>query len=418
MTQQRRRKRERERRRRRNRKLKIATLITLVLVILGLALLLNWGAVFGDRFEPEPEPEPPKVTELSLLCIGDIMVHSPQLDAAYDSETGGYDFSENYQYVKPYVEAADLALCNVETTFGGTPYTGYPAFSSPDSMAADIKNAGFDVAITANNHMTDRGYDGVVRTQEVLKENGLSVIGSVMTPDEPRYIIEDVKGVKVGIVAYTYETGSGSGSVSINGCFISDETAGIINSFNFNTLDEDCQRIKGDIDAAKAAGAQVIVVYYHWGEEYQREPNSWQTKLAQRTADMGADVIFASHPHVPQMMEYVTVTDSTKKVPVFYSLGNFVSNQRAEIMNDRATEQELIGIVDITYKEDTGITDISMDAVPLWVDKYYDGGDLIYTVIPLDEKLEENASLQASGHLSNAKQALEDINELLGRDSE
>jgi len=250
-----------------NRKLKIATLITLVLVILGLALLLNWEVVFGPVQEPEPEPEPPKVTELSLLCVGDIMVHSPQLDAAYDSESGDYDFSENYQYVTSYVQGADLALCNVETTFGGKPYTGYPAFSSPDSMAADIKEAGFDVAITANNHMTDRGYDGVIRTQEILKENGFSVIGSVMTPDEPRYIIEDVKGVKVGIVAYTYETGSGSGSVSINGCFISDETADVINSFNFNTLDEDCQRIKGDIDAARAAGAQVIVAYYHWGEE-------------------------------------------------------------------------------------------------------------------------------------------------------
>lgn len=403
-----------------NRKLIIATLITLVLVILGLALLLNWDLVFGDRFEPEPEPEPelPKVTELSLLCVGDIMVHSPQLDAAYDSSTGEYDYSENYQYVKPYVQAADLALCNVETTFGGTPYTGYPAFSSPDSMAADIKEAGFDVAITANNHMTDRGYDGVIRTQEILKQNGLSVIGSVMTPDEPRYIIEDVKGVKVGIVAYTYETGSGSGSVSINGCYISDETAGIINSFNFNTLDEDCQRIKGDMDAARAAGAEVVVVYYHWGEEYQREPNSWQEKLAQRTADMGADVIFASHPHVPQRMEYVTVTDSTKKVPVFYSLGNFVSNQRAEIMNDTRTEEELIGIVNITYKEDTGITAVEMDAVPLWVDKYYDGSDLIYTVIPLDENMEQNASLQASGHMSNAERALEEINEILGRDSE
>lgn len=401
-----------------NRKLKIATLITLVLVILGLALLLNWEVVFGPVQEPEPEPEPPKVTELSLLCVGDIMVHSPQLDAAYDSESGDYDFSENYQYVTPYVQGADLALCNVETTFGGKPYTGYPAFSSPDSMAADIKEAGFDVAITANNHMTDRGYDGVIRTQEILKENGFSVIGSVMTPDEPRYIIEDVKGVKVGIVAYTYETGSGSGSVSINGCFISDETADVINSFNFNTLDEDCQRIKGDIDAARAAGAQVIVAYYHWGEEYQREPNSWQIKLAQRTADMGADVIFASHPHVPQMMEYVTVTDSDKKVPVFYSLGNFVSNQRAEIMNDTRTEQELMGMVNLTYKEDTGITSIEMDAVPLWVDKYYDGGDLVYTVIPLDEKMHENASLQASGHLSNAERALEEINEILGRDSQ
>jgi poly-gamma-glutamate synthesis protein (capsule biosynthesis protein) len=316
------------------------------------------------------------------------------------------------------VADADLAMCNVETTFAGTHYTGYPAFSTPDSLASDIKAAGFDVAITSNNHMADRGYDGVIRTQEILAAEGFAVVGSVMEPEDPRYIIEDVQGIKVGIVAYTYETGSGYGTTSLNGAYISDDTASVINSFNFNTLDEDCERIRGDIDAAKAAGAEVIVVYYHWGEEYQLEPNQWQEELAQRTADMGADMIFASHPHVPQKTDWVTVTDSEKKVPVFYSLGNYVSNQRAEYMNNRYTEEGIMGIVTLTYKEGTGITDIAMEAVPLWVDKYTDSGKTVYTVIPLDENMESNESLQTSGHMSKAQQALEDINGILGSDTE
>ena len=414
MTQQRRRK--RKLRRKQNRILKNATLITLVLVVLGLALLLNWNTVFKDQVavtEPEPQEQ-----EISILCVGDVMAHDPQLTAAHDPSTGEYDFTDNYRYIKSYVQDADLAMCNIETTFAGSPYTGYPMFSTPDSLVTATAEAGFDVAITANNHMVDRGYDGVIRTQEVLKENGLAVVGSVMVPEDPRYIIEDVKGIKVGIVAYTYETGSGSGSVSINGNTLSSESAGVINSFNFNTLDEDCSRIKADIDAAKAAGAQVIVAYYHWGEEYQSEPNKWQTELAQRTADMGADVIFASHPHVPQKVDSVTVTDSEKKVPVFYSLGNYVSNQREEILHNRATEQGLMGIVTLTYKEDAGIISMETDAVPMWVDKYTDGGDLKYTVIPLDDQMENNESLQISGHMSRAKRALEDMNELLGRDSE
>ncbi len=399
-----------------NRKLKIVTLITLVLVILGLALLLGWNALFAPVSEPEPEQ--PKETQISLLCIGDVMAHMPQVNAAYDSSTGTYDFSSNYQHVTGYIQQADLAMCNVETTFGGQPYSGYPAFSTPDSLAADLREAGLDVAITANNHMADRGYDGVIRTQEILHQEGLTTVGSVLNTEDSRYIIKDVKGIKVGVVAYTYETGSGSGTVSLNGAYISDETASVINSFNFNTLDEDCQRIQGDIDAARAAGAQVIVAYYHWGEEYQHDVNKWQQDLAQRTADMGADMIFASHPHVPQAAEYITVTDSDKQVPVFYSLGNFVSNQRSEYMGDRLTEEGLMGIVNLTYKEDAGIIAIEMEAVPLWVDRYNDGGELIYTVIPLDDQMDENASLQVSGHLSNARQALEDINEILGRDPE
>jgi len=398
-----------------NLKLKITTLITLVLVVLGLALLLNWDTVFGPAVVPEPVPQE---KEISILCAGDVMSHMPQTNAQYDSSSGTYDYSENYEYVEKYIQAADLALCNVETTFAGKPFSGYPAFSSPDELATDLKEAGFDIGITANNHMADRGYDGVIRTQQILQEAGLSTVGSVMAPEEPRYIIKDVQGIKIGIVAYTYETGSGSGTVSVNGAYISDETASVINSFNFNTLDEDCEKMSSDIQAAKTAGAQVIIAYYHWGEEYQRDANGYQKDLAQRAADMGADIIFASHPHVVQGMEYITYSDSDRKVPVFYSVGNFISNQRLQYIGNRYVEQGLMAVVDLKYLEGTGITSIKMDAIPTWVDMYRSGGSTEYRIIPLDEAMEENESLKESGHMSSAKQALEDLNEILGRDSE
>lgn len=400
-----------------NRKLKITTLITLVLVILGLALLLNWESIMGPGTASVPEQTEPQEKEISILCVGDIMSHMPQTNAQYDSESGTYDYSENYEYVEHYIKAADLALCNVETTFAGKPYSGYPAFSSPDALATDLKEAGFDIGITANNHMADRGYDGVIRTQEVLKEAGLKTVGSVMNTEDPRYIIKDVNGIKIGVVAYTYETGSGSGTVSINGAYISDETASVINSFNFNTLDEDCAKMEADIQAAKAAGAQIIIAYYHWGEEYQRDANSYQEDLAKRAADMGADMIFASHPHVVQKAEYITYSESGRKVPVFYSMGNYISNQRTQYIGNRYVEQGLMATVDIKYLEGTGITSVKMGGIPTWVDLYYSGGTE-YRIIPLDETMEENESLKTSGHLSSAKQALEDLNEILGRDSE
>ncbi|MCB6992768.1 CapA family protein [bacterium 210820-DFI.6.37] len=398
----------------------IGTLIALALVILGLAILLTWSQKAEPASTAPAEPEPPKETQLSFLCVGDVMSHSPQTTAQYDASEGKYNYDNNFKYVKDYIESADLALCNVETTFAGKPYTGFPYFSAPDALATALANAGFDVGITSNNHMADKGLDGILRTKEVLEKKGLATVGSVMEEDEPRYLIQEVKGVKVGIVAYTYETGSGSGSVSINGSVVSDEVAAHINSFNFNTLDEDLDKIKTAIDGAKDAGAEIIIAYYHWGEEYQREANQFQKKLAQKTVDLGADIIFASHPHVLQGAEYLTPSDSQlqdKKVPVFYSMGNFISNQRSETLGNRYTEEGLMAQVSLTYKEGEGITDLSMSGIPTWVDKYYSGGKQVYEIIPLDEGVNENESLTASGHLSRAKQALEDANGILGFDS-
>lgn len=401
-------------------KLKIGVFSALALVFLGLAILLAWtkmsAAVPADA--PAAEKSPPKEIDLSILCVGDIMSHNPQTNAQYDSKQKEYNYDNNYQYVKSYIEAADLALCNVETTFAGKPYSGFPYFSSPDAIASALKHAGFDVAITANNHMADKGLDGILRTLKVLEENQLPAVGSVKEEADERYLIQDVKGIKVGIVAFTYETGSGSGAVSINGSTVSDQVAAHINSFNFNTLEEDGERIKNTIDQARAAGAEVIVAYYHWGEEYQKTANKYQKKLAQMTADMGADMIFASHPHVLQETAWLKAGDSEKKVPVFYSMGNFISNQRTETLNNRYTEEGVIAQVQLTYVEDSGISQISMSAVPTWVDKYYAGGKQVYAVVPLDDGLKDNQALAASGHLSRAKQAKEDANGILAIDNQ
>lgn len=407
---------------RRMRRMIISCCAAAVLVIGGITALF----ALMDEAEPgvpaaagQPAGQPEKTplqAELSIVCVGDVMSHEPQLRAQYDSASGEYNYENNFKHVKHYIESADLALCNVETTFAGKPYTGFPTFSSPDSLASALKGAGFDVGITSNNHMADRNLDGILRTLEVLGDQGIQTVGSVKEESEPRYLIQEVNGVKVGIVAFTYETGSGVGSTSLNGNVLSEETAAHINSFNFNTLEEDLPRIKEAVDSAKAAGAQVIIAYYHWGEEYQQSANDAQKRLAQETADMGVDVIFASHPHVLQQAEYITAKDSQKKVPVFYSMGNFISNQRTETLGNRYTEQGMIAQVNLTYSEDKGVTKAAMDAVPTWVDRYYSGGKQVYEIIPLDEKLKENETLPVSGHLSRAEQAREEADGILGLD--
>ncbi len=454
-------------------KIAIVVILGLVLVIPGLAVLFT-AAGQSDGAGEEPasnavsasQKEPPEETELSIVCVGDVMAHEPQLLAQYDSAKDAYDFHNIFAYVKPYIEEADLALCNVETTFAGKPYSGYPTFSSPNALANALQETGFDVGITANNHVADKGLDGILKTQRVLEKKGLAVTGSVENANEARFAIEEVKGIKVGIVAFTYETGSGQGAVSINGSIVSDEIAKRINSFHFDTLEEDKATIKAAMDGARTAGAQVLIVYYHWGEEYQTAANEHQKELAQATADMGADIIFASHPHVLQETEYLiptvssaeatgektisedsafqgmnsseidsektdesqaqagtgTKTDveakaeqiSEKKVPVFYSLGNFLSNQRTETLGNRRTEQGLIARVDLTYSEESGVTEVAMGGTPTWLDRYYSGGKTVYEIVPLDKKLKENEALAVSGHLSRAKQAREEANETLG----
>ncbi len=360
-----------------------------------------------DKMELEP-------VEFNVLCVGDVMAHSPNIESA--NTGGGYDFTENYEFVTDAIQQADLALCNVETTFGGGNPRGYPTFNAPDELAGNLQSVGFDVALTSNNHMMDTGADGVQRTLEVLRNAGLQTVGSQLYGEDKKYLVTTVKGVKVGIVSYTYETTAQAGQTpSINGNTISDEAAGVINSFNYHDLDaEDYNKIQADIDGCRAEGAVLVICYMHWGEEYQQSPNQWQTAMAQELAERGADIIFASHPHVLQDAGVIQ-TSSGKKVPVFYSMGNFISNQRAETLSNRYTENGMMASVHVVYDPNTQkLSTDTMSILPTWVDKYSEGGSIEYRIIPLDGNLDNNAALSISGHLSRAQQALQDAQEKYG----
>lgn len=377
------------------------------------------GGVAGEE---EDGAEVLAPIELSITCAGDIMAHSTQLTAQYDEATGTYDFSNNYVYVKDYIGEADLALCNVETTFAAGKPTGYPAFNSPDSMADDIREAGFDVAITANNHMLDRGYRGMQRTLKVLRNAGLTTVGSQLAGEkETTFTLVDVKGLRVGVVAYTYETSGSESNRTMNGSAMSATSKEWINGFAYPMLDQDLAYLKQDIEDAKASGADIVIAYLHWGEEYQRSANRWQKSIAETVADYGADIIFASHPHVLQPVEWLEVAGddgaAAKRVPVFYSMGNFISNQRAETLDNRYTEQGMLANVDLVWDPETEtVTEMSMNVLPVWVDRFQSAGKQNYYIIPLDHALDENEVLQRSGHLQRAKQALDDVTALIGEE--
>lgn len=401
---------------------KFGNLKTLAVVcILTLPLLFSGCDYFSISDTSPPAEYSAKVdnpivkepVNLQILCTGDIMVHSTQIQSQMLGN-GVYDYRNNYKYVKKYIESADLAICNLETTFAGRPYTGYPNFSSPDELAEAIKWAGFDVVSTANNHMMDKGTKGVLRTLDVLEEYGLQATGSRKHMDTPRYVMEKIKGVNIATIAYTYETPSTG--TAINGHIVPTESTYLINSFDYETLDEDLNKIKEVCRSARKDGADVVILFFHWGEEYQRSSGSFQRKIAEYMVnEANVDIIFGAHTHVLQEATYLekpqegAATAEVKKVPVFYSLGNFISNQRMETLNNRFTETGAMALVDIKFDlEKRSILENKMSAIPTWVARYHSSGRPTYEIIPLDENMESNPTLVDTRNLERAKQALED----------
>jgi poly-gamma-glutamate capsule biosynthesis protein CapA/YwtB (metallophosphatase superfamily) len=252
--------------------------------------------------------------EISLLFLGDIMQHDLQIESAYIPETGKYDFSSQFKHVKPIFDTTDIVVGNLEVTLGGPPYKGYPRFSSPDELAHAIKNAGIMYLGTANNHMYDKGKTGFERTLKMLDSLGLRRTGCFLNEEDKKKnhpMIIEKKGFKIALYNYTY---------GMNG--FEAQAPNIVNRLNIN-------EIKADLTHANSEEYDAVIVFFHWGKEYERYPNNDQINLANICFENGADIVIGSHPHVIQRMEhksYTTVSGKNKDVLVAYSLGNFVSN--------------------------------------------------------------------------------------------
>ena len=250
--------------------------------------------------------------QVDLMFVGDAMQHSPQLTAALRSD-GSYDYSPCFRYVEDDIRWADYAVVNLECPLGGRPYTGYPAFSAPDSYAQQLITSGFDLILTANNHCLDRRDHGLRRTINALDSLGIPHIGTYVNAAERARkvpLITTIKGVKFAFLDYTY----GTNGIGVQGDVVVD----IINR----------DVIARDIAATRARGAQVLCVNLHWGIEYQLQPVASQIDLGDWLVEQGVDLIIGGHPHVVERMEMRHSKAYDKDVLLVYSLGNFISNQR------------------------------------------------------------------------------------------
>lgn len=370
-----------------------------------------------DGTELPTEEAPQLVSTATVLSTGDILMHGKVINSGKQDD-GSYNFDSIFQYVKSYSQAADFSVANLETTLCGTDngyaYAGNPKFNCPDAIVDSLKGAGFDMLLTANNHADDTSLVGYKRTLNVVREKGLDTLGTYLSADEQKWTIEEVNGIKIGMVCYTYSDGfSQNGYPLLNYNEVGEN--GILNYFTYDKLPEFYTQLQGYLDEMKAAGAEATVVYLHWGEEYKWKtgegPNANQTAMAQKLCDMGVDVIVGGHPHVVQPVDLLTSgTDAEHKTIVLYSMGNAVSNQRKEEMQQSEptghTEDGVLFCVTFAKYSDGSVCVDSAELIPTWVNMHANSGATEYNILPLEESTAAQWQAQfglTDTQLANAK---------------
>ena len=348
--------------------LKIKTLLTTTCIALfmlymasctGSADKNNSGVIIYEEIKTAPD-------SVRLVFVGDVMGHTPQTRGAWrDGGDSCYNFAPTFQWVKETISMADLAIANLEVTFAGEPYTGYPRFSSPVALADALKDAGFDILLTANNHVMDHGRKGLELTIDALENLGFSHTGSFKDSadwknNHPLMIKKN--GFNLAFLNYTYGT---------NGLFV--QPPAIVNYM-------DTMQIADDLAKCRMLGADFIIACVHWGEEYQNNENASQRQFADFLARTGCNLIVGSHPHVVQPIEKIAV-DAADSVLVAWSLGNFVSNQRWR------TSDGGIMLEVILTKNNSTIELQSYKFEPFWVQRYPNKNAQIYRLIPISNYL-------------------------------
>ena len=258
-----------------------------------------------------------KSESISLVFVGDIMGHSPQFHAAFNSVTKTYDYDACFHEIKPYIKKATFAVANLEAPIAGKPFNGFPNFSSPDELLDGLKKVGFNVLLTANNHILDRGKVGLERTIQQIEKRNLYHVGSYIDEkqrDNSYPLILESKGVRLALLNCTYGTNN-------------------IKAVKPNKINYiDTLEIIRDIKKADKLGVDLKIMTIHWGNENELHSNKIQESLAKFLVNHGINLIIGSHPHVIQNAE-IQFDKNHKPVPVFYSLGNCISNQRGPNTN-------------------------------------------------------------------------------------
>lgn len=335
------------------------------------------------------------VVVVKIAVVGDLMCHSPQFNYAKVSKDS-FDFNPVYRYIKENLENADFTFGNLETVIGekGSTYLGYPRFKSPKDYVTALAQNGFDFLCFANNHTLDQGEQGVLNTIRTLNENNIGYTGAFNSQSDRDSIrILKLNGIKIALLAYSYGT---------NGSVIPKGKDYLINLIDYNLIEK-------DIHSAKQNGAEIVLVNFHFGNEYQRFPSDYQKEVVKKTIEFGADLITASHPHVIQPIEFYKTNGATLDSGIAaYSLGNFISNQRQRY-TDAGVILYLILEKNLNTKK---IALKSVEYLPTWVFKGKTEFGNEFLILPLQKNFDSFNFLSQTDK-AKMKQALIDTEEII-----
>lgn len=260
----------------------------------------------------EPVADDPKPISVTLNAVGDNLIHYPIYEYAYAMGKDHYDFSSCYAPIADQLGAADITFLNQEITTAGEEYgiSSYPLFNSPKELAYEMAALGVDVVNQASNHSLDSGLAALTETLDLWHTLGVKTVGVYQEATDSNIQIIQRNGLSFAFLGYDY---------GLNGLSLEDWQG-----YKIAMLDDEATMFT-EVDQAKTM-ADFVIVSLHWGNEGDLEGSDAQRELAQKLADHNVDLILGHHPHVIQPVDLLTRSDG-KTMPVFYSLGNLISNQ-------------------------------------------------------------------------------------------
>lgn len=304
-------------------------------------------------------------TQVKILAMGDMIFHQPIVKNYRTGNT--YDFTPIFANISEDIKGADLAIANFEGSVNSNrKLSGFPMFNFPKESIYSLKNAGFDILSTANNHALDTGLDGVAETLSHIKESGMESFGT-LTEEGEKGIVVEKNGIKIGLISFT-DTLNGMDSLMRN------------KEYSVNTFSQD---VAGDIKNLKDK-SDIVIVYPHWGNEYQHHPSERQIYLKEKLHEYGADIILGSHPHVLQKYEVEEING--KKLFTIFSMGNALSSQRVENLKKSGVDTGVLVKLEIEKDNISGVTCLkSYEVQPTYVNRYRAKGRLNYDVVKLQD---------------------------------
>lgn len=331
------------------------------------------AAIVETTEEPTTTEAYVEPVNVSLLMVGDMLLHGGIHNSSLQPD-GSYDYGHVFEHVKSKIEAADIAVANQEVILGGVELgvSSYPAFNSPTDFGDALVDTGFDVVLHASNHTMDKDSVAIMNTIHFWKEKhpDITVLGINETEEEYNEItVVDYDGIKLAMLNYTYGT---------NGIPLPEGKPYIVNLLNE-------EKVASDITRAKEM-ADFVIVYPHWGTEYNLGIDDSQKYWAQLMADCGADLIIGTHPHVCEPVEWITGKDGNQTL-CYYSLGNFISIQYYNY-------SMLGGMAEVVITKDgngTYISDYGME----YLVTHYTAGRTEMTTYMLDDYTDELAARHA-----------------------